>query len=96
MAHFLLGNLKKVLPLEDNLTTNNDSGWVGNKAQDGKGADALAAGTLTNQAYAFTFVNMVGKSVISSNFPLFGVEIGSQVFNFEYCLCDCRSPRFFI
>lgn len=80
--------------MEYNLAAYNYAWRIRYEAQDGKSTDALAAGTLANQTYTFTFVDMIGKAVISPNLSFLGVEIGFEVFNFEYFLCDCRSPRF--
>ena len=96
VAHFLLGNLEKVPSLEEDFTADDDTWWIRNQTQDGKGANALSTGTLTNQTYTLTLLNIVRKPVISSNLSLFGVEIGFKVFYFEYSLCDCRSPHFFV
>ncbi|MBI2288671.1 MAG: hypothetical protein HYU83_06840, partial [Chloroflexi bacterium] len=56
-------NLKKVLPLKDNLTADNNAWWVGNKAHNRKSAHALTTGALTDQTYAFTLIDNVRESV---------------------------------
>lgn len=83
MAHFLLTNLEKVLPIKDNLTADNNARRVGNKAQDRKSAHALATSTLTNEADTLPFVDIIRQAINGFYLAFLGVEIGSQVFYFK-------------
>ena len=82
MAHLFLGNLEQVLSLKENLAADYDSRRIRDQAKDGESTDAFSAGALANQTYTLTFFDMIGKTVVRSNFSLFGVEIGSKVFDF--------------
>ena len=77
MAHFRLTNLKKVLPLKDNLTADNNTWGIGNKAHDRKGAHALATSTLTNETYTLPLLDIVPQAVNRSYLTILGIEIGS-------------------
>jgi hypothetical protein len=63
MAYFLLTNLEQVLTFKDDLTANNDTWGIGNKAHDGKSTHTLATGTLTNETYALPLINIIREFV---------------------------------
>ena len=92
MAHFLLTDLEEVLPVEDNLTTDDNSWGIGDKAHNREGTHALATGTLTNETYALSLIYMIREVINCPDFPILSVEIGSQVLDFKYFLCDVSLP----
>ena len=92
MAHSLLTDLEKILPLKDNLPTDDNTGRIGNKAHNRKSTHTLATGTLADETNAFSLLNVVRQAVDRSKLTILHVEIGLKVFYLQYFLCDVYSP----
>jgi hypothetical protein len=77
VPHLFLADLEKVAPVKDNLTADDDSRWIGNETHDGERAHTLAAGALSNEAYVFSSIDIIRKTVHCLQFPVPGKERGS-------------------
>jgi len=94
-ANFLFVNLQEITPLEENLTTHDNTRGIGDKPYNGEGAYTFSAGTFTDYTDTLTFVDIIGKVVYRPYFSFSGVEVGLEVINLQYFLSDSPSPLFY-
>ena len=91
-AHFLFGDLQEVFAVEIDFAADDDAGGIGDEAHHGEGADALAAGAFADEGDALALLDLVGEAVHGAEFAVLDVEIGPQVFDIEYYVCDSTPP----
>ena len=82
-AHIVHIDFEDVLAVEEDFAGDGASGWVGDEAHQGEGADAFAAAAFAHEAEGFAGEDFVGDVVHGFDDAFVGEEVGLEVFDFK-------------